>query len=100
MMNSSLRRVIATAAPLWAGEAELVRTYWSAPKRSAETDLLWLKRQCFKEFWGSGVGKYDRGGVVPAADPSSSPSTSRLAWSWSLPSSRSLAPEVTLREPL
>jgi hypothetical protein len=67
MMNSSLRRVIETATPLWAGEAELVRAYWSSPKRSLETDLLWLKRQCFKEFWGSAVTKFDQGGLVPGS---------------------------------
>jgi hypothetical protein len=62
--NPQIRRLIGVAAPLWAGEAEVVRTYWSSPKRTRSTDLLWLRRQCFKEFWGSGVGKYDRGGVV------------------------------------
>ena len=64
-MNKNIQRLINVATPLWAGEAEIVRTYWSSPKRSLQTDLLWLRRQCFKEFWGSGVGKYDRGGVVP-----------------------------------
>lgn len=63
-LNSSLDRLIAIAAPYWAGEAEVVRTYWTSPMRTRESDLLWLSRQCFKEFWGSGVGKYDRGGVV------------------------------------
>ena len=67
MANSSLHRVIEVAAPLWAGEAELVRSYWSSPKRTLETDLLWLKRQCFKEFWGSGVTKYDKGGLIPGS---------------------------------
>src|SRR6185312_8396635 len=52
MPNSNLRRVIDSATPLWAGEAEVVRTYWSSPKRNTATDLLWLSRQCFKEFWG------------------------------------------------
>jgi len=64
-MNPDIKRLIDIATPLWAGEAEVVRTYWTSPKRTLETDLLWLRRQCFKEFWGSGVGKYDRGGVVP-----------------------------------
>ena len=64
MTSQNIRHLIAVAAPLWAGEAEVVRTYWSSPKRNARTDLLWLQRQCVKEFWGSGVGKYDRGGVV------------------------------------
>jgi len=58
------RALIALAAPLWAGEAEVVRTYWGSPGRTRDSDLAWLRRQCFKEFWGSGVGKYDRGGVV------------------------------------
>ena len=65
MSLPSIRRLINAATPLWAGEAEVVRSYWTSPKRSLQTDLLWLRRQCFKEFWGSGVGKYDRGGVVP-----------------------------------
>jgi hypothetical protein len=62
-MNPRIEHLVAVAAPLWAGEAEVVRTYWTSPKRTAQTDLSWLARQCFKEFWGSGVSKYDRGGV-------------------------------------
>jgi hypothetical protein len=61
--RSHIQRLVDVAAPLWAGEAEVVRTYWSSPIRSPQTDLLWLSRQCFKEFWGSGAGKYDRGGI-------------------------------------
>jgi hypothetical protein len=67
MANSSLRRVIDAAAPLWAGEAEVVGTYFRAPSRTLETDLRWLERQCFKEFWGSGVARFDRGGIVPGS---------------------------------
>jgi hypothetical protein len=67
MSNSNLRRVIEIATPLWAGEAEVVRTYWSSPKRNLESDLAWLSRQCFKEFWGSGVTKFDKGGIVPGS---------------------------------
>jgi hypothetical protein len=67
MSDSNLRRLIDFATPLWAGEAEVVRTYWSAPLRNADTDLLWLKRQCFKEFWGSGVTRFDKGGIVPGS---------------------------------
>jgi len=62
-IDSRLEQLIRLAAPYWAGEAEVVRTYWTSPKRTRDTDLLWLSRQCFKEFWGSGVSKYDRGGV-------------------------------------
>lgn len=61
--RSQIERLVATAAPYWAGEAELVRTYWTAPVRTVATDLLWLERQCFKEFWGTGAQKYDRGGA-------------------------------------
>ncbi len=60
---SNIRRLVNASAPYWAGEAEVVRTYWTSPVRTASTDLLWLSRQCFKEFWGSGASKFDRGGV-------------------------------------
>lgn len=61
--SQRIEHLIAVAAPWWAGEAEVVRTYFSSPKRTRETDLTWLSRQCFKEFWGSGTSKHDRGGV-------------------------------------
>ncbi len=61
--SSSIKRLVDVSAPLWAGEAEVVRTYWNSPVRTAQADMLWLSRQCFKEFWGSGASKFDRGGV-------------------------------------
>lgn len=63
MAGSALQHLVARAAPLWAGEAEVVRSYWTWPRRSVETDMQWLARQSFKEFWGSGVSKFDRGGM-------------------------------------
>ncbi len=51
-ISAELRRLIEANAPLWAGEAEVVRTYWTSPARTRETDLLWLKRQCWKEYAG------------------------------------------------
>jgi hypothetical protein len=63
-IDANLARLIDLAAPYWAGEAEVVRTYWDAPMRNRDTDRRWLARQCFKEFWGSGLSKLDRGGVV------------------------------------
>ena len=63
MAGSALQHLVARAAPLWAGEAEVVRSYWAWPRRSVETDMQWLARQSFKEFWGSGVSKFDRGGM-------------------------------------
>jgi hypothetical protein len=63
MAGTQLHQLVALAAPLWAGEAEVVRTYWTSPSRTVETDRVWLARQAFKEFWGSGVSKFDRGGM-------------------------------------
>ena len=51
--DTNLQRLIDANAPLWAGETEVVRTYWNSPIRTRETDLLWLSRQCYKEYWGS-----------------------------------------------
>jgi hypothetical protein len=51
-VNQNLRRLIEANAPLWAAEAEIVRTYWTSSVRTAETDKLWLKRQCWKEYVG------------------------------------------------
>lgn len=62
-ISSHVKRLVNASARYWAGEAEVVRTYWSSPVRTAQTDLLWLARQCFKEFWGSGASKFDRGGI-------------------------------------
>jgi hypothetical protein len=55
-VNPNLKRLVDLAAPYWAGEAEVVWTYFQSPNRTRETVLLWLRRQCFKEIWGSGVG--------------------------------------------
>jgi hypothetical protein len=51
-ISHNLRRLVEANAPLWAGEAEIVRSYWTSPTRSKETDKLWLKRQCWKEYVG------------------------------------------------
>jgi hypothetical protein len=51
-VSQNLRRLIDANAPLWAGEAEIARTYWTSPIRTRETDKLWLKRQCWKEYVG------------------------------------------------
>lgn len=51
-----LQDLVALNAPLWAGEAEVVRSYWTWEMRSRETDRQWLAYQCFKELWGSSVG--------------------------------------------
>lgn len=60
-INENLRRLVELSAPYWAGEAEVVWTYFNSPKRSTDSDLLWLRRQCYKEMWGSGVGDKKKG---------------------------------------
>jgi hypothetical protein len=45
-----LQALVAACAPLWAGEAEIVRTYWDSPRRTRRTDLRWIARQCHKEL--------------------------------------------------
>ena len=60
-MNDDLRNLIEIACPYWAGETEIVWTYFHSSARTTETDLLWLRRQCFKEIWGSGVGDKEKG---------------------------------------
>lgn len=62
-LSGKLTHLIDISAPLWAGEAEVVRTYWDSPVRSLETDLLWLRRQCFKEFNGKGLGEHKDLGI-------------------------------------
>ena len=62
-LSAELHRLIDVSAPLWAGEAEVVRTYWTSPVRNMDTDLLWIRRQCSKEFNGSGIGEYKNMGV-------------------------------------
>ena len=61
--SQELQSLINTSSRLWAGEAEVVRTYWTSPVRTLETDLLWIRRQCSKEFNGTGIGEYKNMGV-------------------------------------
>jgi hypothetical protein len=62
-LSANLTKLVELSAPLWAGEAEVVRTYWTSTLRNLDTDLLWLRRQCSKEFNGSGIGEYKNLGV-------------------------------------
>ncbi len=48
--RAELRALVAACAPLWGGEAEVVRTYWDSPRRSRRSDLHWIARQCHKEL--------------------------------------------------
>jgi hypothetical protein len=60
-VSIQLRQLIDAAAPYWAGEAEVFRTYWRWEGRSRETDRRWLAYQCSKEIWGSGLAPLDKG---------------------------------------
>jgi hypothetical protein len=63
-LSQNLRKLIEVNAPLWAGEAEIIRTYWTSPVRARETDKLWLKRQCWKEYAGLGDSEGTTPGMV------------------------------------
>jgi hypothetical protein len=63
-ISQNLKRLIDANAPLWAGEAEIVRTYWTSPVRTRETDKLWLWRQCWKEYAGIGDGEGETRGMA------------------------------------
>ena len=60
-VGAQLKRLIDAAAPYWAGEAEVFRSYWNWEKRSRESDRRWLALQCSKEIWGSGLAPLDKG---------------------------------------
>jgi hypothetical protein len=60
-VSPQLRRLIDAAAPYWAGEAEVFRTYWTWSGRTRDTDRRWLAYQCSKEIWGSGLAPLDKG---------------------------------------
>jgi len=63
-VSGNLRKLVEANAPFWAGEAEIVRTYWTSPVRSRENDLKWLKRQCWKEWAGLADSKGKTMGMV------------------------------------
>jgi hypothetical protein len=49
--GAELRRLIDRSARLWAGEAEVARSYFSSPARSRGSDLRRIARQAYKELW-------------------------------------------------
>lgn len=53
-VKPEFRALAEKCGPLWAGEAEVARTYFASPDRTPETDRVWLARQCYKEYAGSG----------------------------------------------
>ncbi len=57
--SGPMQRLIDANAPLWAGEAEVFRAYWGWEGRTRETDLLWLRRQCYKELFDGFVPRLE-----------------------------------------
>jgi hypothetical protein len=51
-IDARLDELVAIASPYWAGEYEVVRTFFSQP-RTKEEHIRWLRAQCWKEFWGT-----------------------------------------------
>ena len=68
MPSQQLKSLVDSVAPLFAGEAEVFRTYWTWSGRTNETDRLWLLRQARKEVWDTPLG--DQRGLYlgPAED--------------------------------
>src|SRR5579862_3882543 len=51
-VDAKLDELVAIASPYWAGEYEVVSTFFSQP-RSKEEHIRWLRAQAWKEFWGT-----------------------------------------------
>lgn len=51
-VDAKLDELVAIAAPYWAGEYEVVHTFFRWP-RAKEEHIHWLRAQCWKEFWGT-----------------------------------------------
>jgi hypothetical protein len=65
--SARAKRLSDGLAPYWAGESQVFRSYWTWSKRTRETDRRWLALQCWKEIWGSGVGRTREGLFLGAA---------------------------------
>lgn len=59
-MEAAVVRLIEENARLWAGEAEVIRSYFASPARTRESDLRWIARQAFKEMWDGVLPQLDR----------------------------------------
>jgi len=51
LYSDGLLRLIQANEPFWGGEAEVIRSYWTSPIRSQQTDRKWLVHQIYKEYW-------------------------------------------------
>ena len=51
LYSDGLQRLIRANEPFWGGEAQVIRSYWTSPVRTPETDRKWLTHQIYKEYW-------------------------------------------------
>ncbi|MCB9663332.1 MAG: hypothetical protein H6732_04410 [Alphaproteobacteria bacterium] len=49
--SPQLVELVARWAPLWAGEAEVIRAYLDDPARTPARDRRWIVHQAYKEYW-------------------------------------------------
>ncbi len=59
--RKEMKSLYAMAAYYREAEEEIAWTYFNSAARDSGSDALWLRRQCFKEIWGSGVGDPQEG---------------------------------------
>jgi len=51
LYSADLQRLINANEPYWGGEAEVIRSYWDSPARTAAADRKWIVHQIYKEYW-------------------------------------------------
>lgn len=49
--SKNLQKLVAALAPFWGAEAEIIGAYFRSGTRNRQSDLLWIARQCWKEFY-------------------------------------------------
>ncbi len=59
--NAEWKRLVEGAKRYFSCESEIAEIYFQSSARSARRDRRWLRRQCYKELWGSGVGDREHG---------------------------------------
>jgi hypothetical protein len=49
--TNELQSLISAITPYWGAEAEIIHSYFRSSERNRQSDLLWISRQCWKEFY-------------------------------------------------
>lgn len=60
-VSARVERLVELASPYWAAEEAIVAAYFGGEGRTPATDIAWLRGQCYKELWGSGVAEHSGG---------------------------------------